>query len=43
MSYQGRGPKPRKHVVVDDTAASVVRQAFNRFLCGEVHHVDHGS
>lgn len=31
LGYHGRGPKPRKHVVIDDAAAAVVREVFDRF------------
>lgn len=34
LSYRGRGPKPPKRVVIDDAAASVVRDIFNRFAGG---------
>jgi hypothetical protein len=29
--YRGRGPKPTKHVVIDEAAAAVVRDVFRRF------------
>jgi hypothetical protein len=31
-AYRGRGPKPTKHVVIDEAAAAVVREVFERFV-----------
>jgi site-specific DNA recombinase len=30
-NYRGRGPKPAKHVVIEEAAAQVVREVFERF------------
>ncbi len=35
LNYHGRGPKPRKRVVIDGPAAAVVREVFERFCGGE--------
>jgi site-specific DNA recombinase len=35
LSYHGRGPKPRKRVVIDQAAAIVIREVFERFTGGK--------
>jgi DNA invertase Pin-like site-specific DNA recombinase len=34
LDYHGRGPKPRKKVVIDESAALIVREIFRRFAKG---------
>jgi DNA invertase Pin-like site-specific DNA recombinase len=34
LNYHGRGPKPRKRVVIDEPAGRVVREIFERFARG---------
>ena len=35
LGYHGRGPKPRKRVVIDEASTAVVRRIFERFAGGE--------
>lgn len=34
-NYRGRGPKPKKRVVLDDAASALVQAIFRRFAAGE--------
>jgi hypothetical protein len=35
LNYRGRGPKPKKVVVIDETSAKVVQEIFARFVRGQ--------